>query len=175
MAEKIKRTHAERDALLSKVFDSTLQTKDIEITEAGTMEIVADEGFFALKKVNLNVNVQGGGGSSIEYLDVSGLGDTNEILRNALVLFADIVKSKNEEGTFVGVCLCGIQLLFGATTNNATTCMAVAVDLSRHIKGKGNGGEIASSIAEILIMMTSASQEQLDSIPRLTKEEFYAL
>ena len=118
---------------------------------------------------------KGGGGSSIEYLDVSGLGDTNEILRNALVLFADIVKSKNEEGTFVGVCLYGIQSLFGATTNNATTCMAVAVDLSRHIKGKGNGGEIASSIAEILIMMTSASQEQLDSIPRLTKEEFYAL
>ena len=62
MAEKIKRTHAERDALLSKVFDSTLQTKDIEITEAGTTEITPDEGFFALKKVNLNVNVQGGWG-----------------------------------------------------------------------------------------------------------------
>lgn len=123
----------------------------------------------------------GGGGSgesasTIEYLDVSGLGDTNQSLRNALVAVADIVKSKNEDGTFVGACLLGIQLLTGVT-NNATTCVAVAVDLSRHIKGKSieAGGALDMSIAEILIMMTSITQELLDSIPRITKEQFYTL
>lgn len=106
---------------------------------------------------------------------MSGLGDTNESLRNGLVTFADIVKSKNEEGTFVGVCLTGIQMLFGISTNNVTTCVAVAVDFSRRIKGKGSDEEIGMSIAEILIMMVGATQEQLDSIPRITKEQFYTL
>ena len=124
-------------------------------------------------------NLKVGGGTSesnIEYLDVSGLGDTNQSLRNALVAVADIVKSKNEDGTFVGACLLGIQLLTGIT-NNATTCVAVAVDLSRHIKGKSieAGGALDMSIAEILIMMTSITQELLDSIPRITKEQFYTL
>lgn len=124
-------------------------------------------------------NLQVGGGTSesnIEYLDVSGLGDTNQGLRNALVAVADIVKSKNEDGTFVGACLLGIQLLTGVA-NNATTCVAVAVDLSRHIKGESNeaGGAFDMSIAEILIMAASVTQEQLDSIPRITKEQFYTL
>lgn len=119
-----------------------------------------------------------GGGTSesnIEYLDVSGLGETNEFLRNSLVLVADIVKSKNEEGTFVGACLTGIQHAFGITTNNATTCVAVAVDFSRHIKCKGDEGALDLSIAELIIMMVGVTQEQLDSLPRLTKEQFYTL
>lgn len=121
----------------------------------------------------------GGGGesaSTIEYLDVRGTGDTNENLRNGLILFADIVKSKNDEGTFVGACLTGIQTLFGFSSNNATTCVAVAVDFSRHLKGKMNDGtELDMSIYDILIMMGTAASEELDSIPRITKEQFYSL
>lgn len=114
--------------------------------------------------------------STIEYLDVSGLGETNEGLRNGLAIFADIVKSKNEEGTFVGACLSGIQMMFGATTNNATTCVAVAVDFSRHLKGKMNDGtELGMSIYDILIMMGTATSEELDAIPRITEAEFYDL
>lgn len=125
-------------------------------------------------------NLQVGGGtseSSIEYLDVRGLGDTNENLRNGLVLFADIVKSKNEEGTFVGACLTGIQSAFGITSNNATTCVAVAVDFSRYIKGMGNedGQVIEMSIFDLLVAMVGVTQEQLDAIPRITKEQFYTL
>lgn len=124
-------------------------------------------------------NLQVGGGTDegiIEYLDVSGIGDTNENLRNGLVLFADIVKSKNDEGTLVGACLTGIQTIFGFSSNNVTTCVAVAVDFSRHIKGKINDGtELDMSIYDLLIMTGVAASEQLDSIPRITKEQFYDL
>ena len=117
------------------------------------------------------------GGSNVEYIDVSGLGDTNESLRNGLVMFADIVKSKNEKGTFVGFCLVGIQTLFGFTTNNATTCVAVAVDFSRHIKAIINkeGQVIEMSIFDIFVTMVGATAEQLNALPRITKEEFYTL
>jgi hypothetical protein len=119
-----------------------------------------------------------GGESNIEYLDVSGLGETNESLRNGLVMFADIVKSKNEEGTFVGVCLTGIQMLFGISTNNTTTCVAVAVDLTRHIMYKLINGEgaVSITIAQVLTSLVEGiTQADIDSIPRLTKEQFYTL
>ena len=151
------------------------ETADAIREKKGTSDLIAP--------VNFAEEIRGitaGGGesaSTIEYLDVSGLGETNESLRNALTIFADIVKSKNEEGTFVGACLSGIQMAFGVTTNNATTCVAVAVDFSRHIKGVGNeaGQVIEMSISDILIMMGTATAEELDSIPRITKEQFYSL
>ena len=121
-----------------------------------------------------------GGGesaSTIEYLDLSEVGETNEILRNGLVLTADIVKSKNAKGTYVGLCLTGIQSIFGISSNNATTCVAVAVDFSRHIKAIGNeeGQVLETSIFDLLVMVGDITAEQLDSIPRITKEEFYKL
>lgn len=136
-----------------------------------------DGGNVIIERGNAPAPPSGGeSASTIEYLDVSGVAETNENLRNGLVMFADIVKSKNEEGTYVGVCLYGIQTIFGFSNNNATTSVAVAVDFSRHIKGKMNGvQELDMSIYDLLIMMGTATAEQLDSIPRLTKEEFYNL
>ena len=151
------------------------QDKTVDVSENGTIEVTPDEGFTGLGKVTVNTNVEGGG--SIEYLDVSGLGETNESLRNVLAIFADIVKSKNEEGTFVGACLSGIQTLFGFTTNSATTCVAVAVDFSSHIKGVGNeaGQVVEMSFFDVLVTTLGATQDQLDAIPRITKEQFYDL
>lgn len=143
-----------------------------------TLNMTTLDGGVIIKKGTAPAPPSGGesGGSTIEYLDVSGLGETNNSLRNGLVMFADIVKSKNEEGTFVGACLSGIQTIFGFTTNNATTCVAVAVELSRHIKAKMNDGkELDMSIPDLLIMMGVTTAEQLDSIPRITKEQFYSL
>ena len=137
-----------------------------------------DGGNVIIKKETAPAPPSGGEsvGSTIEYLDVSGVAETNENLRNGLVMFADIVKSKNEEGTYVGVCLSGIQTIFGFSNNNATTSVAVAVDFSRHIKGKMNGGqELDISIYDLLIMMETATAEELDALPRLTKEQFYTL
>lgn len=145
--------------------------------KTGKSELIAPVDFASEIK---GITAGGGesGGSTIEYLDVSGLGETNEYLRNGLVSLADIVKSKNEEGTFVGVCLTGIQILFGISTNNTTTCVAVAVDLTRHIMYKPINGEGAGSltIAQVLTSIVEGiTQADLDSIPRITKEEFYDL
>lgn len=158
MAEKIKRTHAERDALLSKVFDSTLQTKDIEITENGTTEIVADEGFFALKKVNLNINVQGGGGSSIEYLDVSGL---DEEIQMALSLFCSIVKSRSGNNWYISSPIAYYD--YGAKP------VALGVDTSSTFSIEG----VTGTPYEFFEMV--GVKDLVDSLPRLSKEEFYAL
>ena len=136
-----------------------------------------------IKPIDFAEEIRGitaGGGSesasNVEYLDISGVSETNEYLRNGLVLFADIVKSKNEEGTYVGVCLNGIKEIFGISNNNITTCVAVAADFSRHIKGKINGGpELEMSIYDLLIKRETATAEELDAIPRLTKEQFYDL
>lgn len=52
---------------LTQVFDSTLQTKEIELTSNGTTELTADAGFLGLKSVSVNVNVnvpQEGGGDA---------------------------------------------------------------------------------------------------------------
>lgn len=150
------------------------QTADAIREKTGKSEKIAPINFAEEIK---SISAGGESASTIEYLDVSGLGETNEHLRNGLVVLADVVKSRNDEGTFVGACLSGIQYLFGVSTNNATTVVAVAVDLTRHLSGKVINGEqvIGYSIAELLVLMETATQEQLDAIPRLTKEQFYTL
>ena len=160
MAEKIKRTHAERDALLSKVFDSTLQTKDIEITEAGTTEITPDEGFFALKKVNLNVNVQGGGSGDIEYLDLSGMPGAGE-----LGVMASLVKLKKGDGSFAIAPPMQVLLTNGSIdTNQMLNVVAMAVNPNAEVFINGANATIDALVGGMLAQF-----------PRLTKEEFYAL
>lgn len=160
MAEKIKRTHAERDALLSKVFDSTLQTKDIEITEAGTMEITPDEGFFALKKVNLNVNVQGGGGNNLEYLDVSGL---DEEYYDFVIEVATLAKKK-----YYILPTAFVNTLGGDNEK----IIAVAVDFTQECYI----AEISSNTLQLSQIIDALGITDIfSSLPRLTKEEFYAM
>lgn len=60
MEYKSKLTASEIDARLSKVFDSTLQTKEVEVSADTTIK--ADDGFLALKEVS--VKVSGGGGTA---------------------------------------------------------------------------------------------------------------
>ena len=55
-----KYTRAQIEEKLDTVFDSVLQTKDVEVT--GDMEITPDDGFLGLKKVN--VTAKGGGGEN---------------------------------------------------------------------------------------------------------------
>lgn len=115
----------------------------------------------------------GGGDSNIEYLDVSGLDAVDENLKNALVLLSPNVKSKTTEGTFVGLPLHGIQLIVGVS-NNARTVIALAIDFNTIFKFVI--GENAASVnIKDYIMTSEFTQEQLDSIPRITKEQFYTL
>lgn len=64
MDYKSKYTTSEIDAKLSQVFESQLQTKDVELSESA--EIMADDGYLALKQVNVTVK----GGGSGEYPEV---------------------------------------------------------------------------------------------------------
>lgn len=115
-----------------------------------------------------------GGESSIEYLDVSGLGAINAYLRQILVQFADFVKIKTESSSGVGVSLDGMGMLFGGVDD--TACVAIAIDFSRHVKGRSSVRELDASIFDLLTTETNISTaEQLDSIPRITKEQFYNL
>ena len=57
--------------------DMPLQDKVVDITENGTTEVVADNGFTGLSKVSVNVNVKGGGTSgaspgAVTYYDYDG-------------------------------------------------------------------------------------------------------
>lgn len=161
MAEKIKRTHAERDALLSKVFDSTLQTKDIEITEAGTMEIVADADFFALKKVNVNVNVQGGSGGegggedSLVYYDVTKFEKRDY---NTLISIGPALM-KTENGIYGGI-------HFGALVDFTTGITAIAMS---KVAYQDSAGTLYTADA-----LSDMGVAQLGFV-EITKEEFYAL
>lgn len=160
MAEKIKRTHAERDALLSKVFDSTLQTKDIEITEAGTMEITPDEGYFALKRVNLNVNVQGGsggeGGGESEQIMYYGKNQTDGGV-SGLVVYAELVKIENN------ILPVGTLLMkYNSMDVIAQQADAVAINMSKRIVYNGQD----TTFAAILTGFPPST---------ITKEQFYAL
>lgn len=158
MAEKIKRTHAERDALLSKVFDSTLQTKDIEITEAGTTEITPDEGFFALKKVNLNVNVQGGGGGdNLEYIAFNAETDL-VTYGEVLGIFAYLVKFPTKIETI------SIMVMSDETVNDA---IAFALNTEAIVDFMGSRKSIKDWFSSL--------GADLSLLPRITKEEFYAL
>ena len=60
-----KYTRAQIEEKLDTVFDSVLQTKDVEVT--GDMEITPDDGFLGLKKVNITAKGGGESGGNIEY------------------------------------------------------------------------------------------------------------
>lgn len=65
------RTGAEVDGKLTEVFESTLQSKCVDVSADTT--ITADEGFLGLKSVDVKVQGGGGSASSWRYFDISKL------------------------------------------------------------------------------------------------------
>lgn len=164
-----KYTREQIESKLDKVFDSVMQTKEVEVSEDTTIK--ADEGFLALKEVSVKVKGGGGSASSVEYLDVSGASDN---VRTALVVLAENIKSANDEGVFCGLPLYGVQFFFGIPTNNVSTTIAVGVDFSRKIKA-GIQGQLPELSIIDLMTMQGINKEDIDAIPRITEEEFYTL
>ena len=161
MAEKIKRTHAERDALLSKVFDAQLQTKDVEVTQSGTIKITADDDYLALKEVNLNVNVQGGGGSSWRYFDIS------KCSIEGIETMAHIVKTYRDGG-HTGIISSGSLGVAGSSTKRIAMGIDMAVGFCSIVGSTeiiNYGEHLAPIISDILA----------NGAVEITKEEFYAV
>ena len=64
MAYTSKYTGSEIESKLDEVFQSKLQEKTVEIADNGVTEVSADEGYLALSKVSVNVNVPSSGGGT---------------------------------------------------------------------------------------------------------------
>ena len=98
-----------------------------------------------------------GEASTIEYLDVSGV--NQEIYFTTLLITSFVSKSK-ENGV---VCILPSAAMVGY---NNSLIISLAIDFSF----KTSNG----TILELLLNM-GITQEQLDAIPRITKEQFYSL
>lgn len=145
-----------------EVNEVVYQAKEIEITSNGTTKVTADTGYTALASVNVKVNVptEGGGES----------GDTMEYFLNSEIQelggFASLVKVYYETDDTFAIYPTS---LFAANEANKNILEAVGLDFQSEYIGKEpfNG-----KLIDIFIKM-GLTKEQLDAIPRITKEEFY--
>ena len=153
------------------------QDKVVDITENGTTEVVADGGYTGLGKFTINTEVSGGGesASTIEYLDVSGLdyGSKNQLLFYSLIArtsqfeaFGQVQEPKVNLLGSVFMLIMADTANFSAYSNAVT---AIGMDFTMQTKSSSG---IMTVLDELKVMPV---YEQLDSIPRLTKEQFYSL
>ena len=108
-----------------------------------------------------------GGGSNIQYLDVSGLSDNEKM---SCLLAALQVKLTGENVS------CGVQILtpglYLIAANMLSVVTAISIDMALPIT-KYSSGE--SDKQELTTIEGSGISELIGNIPRLTKEQFYDL
>ena len=102
-----------------------------------------------------------GGGSNVEYLDVRGLGLLN---MEALTVAAVLIKAYIDNSISV------VPYAIFSTVQEKEA-FAFAVDFSLEIAVP----EFGTITAKQLLIMQGMPEAELDSIPRITKEQFYDL
>lgn len=110
-------------------------------------------------------NLQVGGGadeSSIEYLDVSGASD--EGVQQIFLMFSILVKYSTVYGTVI------FSPFATANLNFEKQLKAVMIDFTMQIAEMGVIGTIKDAFIQ-----QGFTQEDIDAIPRITKEQFYDL
>lgn len=111
-----------------------------------------------------------GEASTFEYLDISNLGSTNKV---NLVVKCNIIKIKKYGDI---VCTAPAMLLTPMSSVGETLdCFAddtIAVCIDFNLVVKYPDGEFTN---KELLLENGFTQEELDAIPRITKEEFYNL
>jgi hypothetical protein len=148
------------------------QSKEVEVTANGTMDITPDAGFSYLNSVKVKTNVPtsgegGGSASSVEYLDVTKL---DEDMRFSLINSSSLVKWKNPYSG--DVCIYPVLFARNEAYDLYQEVEAIAIDFSAIVSATGDS---LGSIKELISRDNGYSLEMLDSIPRITEAEFYNL
>ena len=157
------------------------QDKEIEVTKNGEQIVYPDAGFTALNYVKVKVDIPTEGGSAgdgdaeganYEYLDLTNMTD-NEIIPLMPFCFLGKFDKGDVDEVLGGKAITPISLMYAggvSSTQGSRWISAVSVDLSAEIKMEGQ----LLTMRE-LFSMQGITPEQLASIPRITKEEFYNL
>lgn len=156
------------------------QSKEIEVTSNGTTVVEPDAGFAYLNKVSVKTNVEGQGGG--ESNDVEYISFKDELRDEAISLIIALslsVRIELEEGGITA------RLVVPSYTYAAqySQYMPSAVKFNRNEKMNmpigmdGSGNPIIQSFTavEYIGMSGQAFADKLNSLPRLTEEQFYAL
>lgn len=150
-------------------YHAELQDKTVEITENGTVEVNADAGYYGLNRVSIKTNVpQSGGGESgggnIEYLDMS---NARNLLDSVGSLSIEC-KGISDDISLVAP-TAGVQPMVEAVGIKITQ---IKIDWDSTVIQNTGGQIIKTTVLESVL--NRVSQDELDNIPRITKEQFYA-
>lgn len=155
----------------SKVLNEHLKgVADAIRAKKGTTDLINPQDFAE----EISTISGGGGDSNIEYLDVSGLEDLvlGQIPLRAILTSAGYrCKYNHPNGTGINVDLVS-QVTSWAEDIFTFEFLAVEIDFKANYTTSAMGH---LSIEEYLSGMIGVTQGQLDSIPRITKEQFYSL
>lgn len=144
------------------------QSKEVEIVSNGVTEIAPDAGFGYLSGVKVNVNVPTGGGGeggdTIKYIDPS-----KSQIAAAMVESAILIKLQLEGGVIIVP-----MAVFVANRDsyNVVGIIGASVDLDAEFVIEP-GGQLTSIRKNL--NGYGITNEQIDSIPYITKEEFYTI
>ena len=127
----------------------------------GTTDLINPQDFSA-EIASIEGGGSGGGESNIEYLDVSGF--PAEIAEPLFVPFSILAKYSTELGTVI------MTPFLTQNISIEKQFKAVMIDFTMQVVEMGQIG----TIKEVFIVQ-GFTQEDLDTIPRLTKEQFYSL
>jgi hypothetical protein len=141
------------------------QSKEVEVTSNGTMDITPDAGFSYLNSVKVKTNVAQsgeGGASTMEYLDLRGEATA---AHGAVSVFSLLAVA---DGGVRYIVAPTSYLILNGIINETSLPRCVAIDFSAKVDLGG-----IKSVREAILEM-SVSADALASLPRLTKEEFYS-
>jgi hypothetical protein len=143
------------------------ETADAIREKTGKSELIKPVDFASEIK---GITVGGGsaeGGSNVEYLDVraSGAGA-------ALKAISNVARFQTDEFVMISPTTMIIAGGYDTTLNNVTH---IKVDWGNRIVVKTNEGIQEMSLIDFVMVECGIPKEALDSIPRITKEQFYDL
>lgn len=142
--------------------DLCLSVADAIREKKGTSELINPQDFAKEIASIEGGGSGGGGGSNVEYLDLSGLEQ-----RGFIAMYSIAVK-----GLMQGIMYAGVPTpTFIQADGKTTDIVAIMIDLSLVVSSNVEGSVTTMTLRDAL----SGANVDLDSIPRLTKEQFYDL